>query len=92
MPVPFGPNFPIAVFDLEERRANDWLKDPENRQLLLDAIRFDRVDSAIGPVNVVAIDDAAMAIALTFFAAWWAGLVEPPAPEVTTAYELEGGR
>jgi len=31
-----------------------------------------------------------MAIALTLFAAWWAGLVEPPAPEFTTAYELEG--
>jgi len=80
----------------EARRVNDWLKVTDNRQLLLDAIRLEvRANRNFyeGREVIASFDDAEMAIALTLFAAWWAGIdALPEAPEITTAYELEGKR
>jgi hypothetical protein len=63
-----GPRKPV-----DERRASDWLKNIDNRQLLLDAIRLQHVHGSRN-MTVASFDDAAMAIALTVFAAWWAGI------------------
>jgi hypothetical protein len=70
------------------RTATEWLKEPENRQLVTSALRRRKLETDSGIHIICEFDEAAMAVALTCFAEYMAELELPP--EIATAYELQG--
>jgi hypothetical protein len=74
------------------RNATEWLKERENRQLVMNALRRKEIETDAGIQIITDFDEAAMAMALTCFAAYFCGFADGgviEAPEATTAYELE---